>query len=185
MAFPRVKMVTSIKQRCKDFRSSSRSPLEIQDGAQTGLTLVKSAILLYSQTSSYTITTGKNTSMGFQIYFWVFTLLMFVSYADLFGSNPRLYDVLDFPVSLAALTGLYGYAYRKRIGEQRIWQLFFLFLIGWDLFYASISLPPAGQSPMEYNITLFLACLMIAPVYMALFFYAFRSPELWGSEQQK
>jgi hypothetical protein len=120
--------------------------------------------------------------MAFKAYFWFFLTLLVLTHAQVFAGKIAPYDMMDLPFSLMALAGLFGYAYRRRIAHPRFWMIYFFVQIGWDLFYISskpFALPDSG-SLTEFNISLFFSCLLVAPFYMGLYNYAFRSTGLWN-----
>jgi hypothetical protein len=119
--------------------------------------------------------------MAYKVYFWFLLTLLVLTYAQTFSAQVSLYDLMDLPFSMVALTGLFGYVYNRRVGLQRFWVAFFCVQIGWDLFYVSqrtFQLPENG-SLAEFNVGLFFSCLLVAPCYIALFRYAFRRTGLW------
>jgi hypothetical protein len=93
-----------------------------------------------------------------------------------------LLDVLDIPISLIALVGVFGYAYKRKIIGERFWQFWLFVAIGWDILVhgALEDFSDLGEiSTIEIGIGLAVAALLILPQYIALYLYGFRSTALW------
>ncbi len=56
--------------------------------------------------------------MAWKIYFWLLIMLLGYSYYELFGGDTQFYDYFDLPISLIAIFGLFGYAYKKKIFNE-------------------------------------------------------------------
>lgn len=131
---------------------------------------------------------GPPRRRGWTVYLWIIAPLTAVSLAYLWlTGNPRLLDLADLLSIVAGLAGLYGYAYRKRIGDVRFWRAFAPGVVVWDLVLNSV-LVPAGlayQHPDVLNQSqgeLVLGLVINLPIYVALFLYAYRSADLWAGE---
>jgi hypothetical protein len=121
-----------------------------------------------------------------QVYFWMTAVstgsaLFFLATLGSF----QLVDLLDFAFVSVGLAGLFGYACRHPIGSPRLWKLWFPFQIAWDtsveLIFAPLGLAHVIGSAAETPSTLetALGYLFLAPFYIALYRYGFRSAELW------
>ncbi len=129
--------------------------------------------------------------MGWKIYFWVLTGILILTYSDIFFNDPIVYDFIDLPITITAMVGLFGYAYKKCIAHAGLWRKWFFIIIVWDLLYnlyfrvdllkeATVHEQPL---PLAFWIILFLvASVIILPEYIALYLYGFRSKQLWDEK---
>jgi hypothetical protein len=93
------------------------------------------------------------------------------------GSEVSALTFANWTLSVALLTALWGYALRRRIGNERYWRAVFWLV----LFANAVMLIPVLLG--DRVIALFTAALtlLIVPAYLAVYLYAYRSPELWTS----
>lgn len=127
---------------------------------------------------------------AWKIYFW-FSLALFVlglgihvvktddeqTYADF------IIDVLGFIIEIIALIGLYAFVSQVALGKRFFWVAFFFLNLGFFLWSMamSLSLAPTLPEPVTFWVTLFiLVFVLLAPQFVAIFLYAFRSPKLWA-----
>jgi len=108
-----------------------------------------------------------------KIYFWLLT----IAYALMFGSEVfkgtlDLLHGLDYMLSWVGLVGFFGYIYKRRFFKPVFWKVYFPIQLIWDL-VLSIKFMP--QSPVVLVIiTLTLGFILLLPLYIALFKYAYR-----------
>lgn len=123
--------------------------------------------------------------MGWKIYFCCLTLLLVSLYVLTFtyflpnsSASMNIAHYLDLPISIVALVGLYGYAFRKRIGHPNLWKVWLVVIVLWDMFY---NLFLSGWTHLELPdmVAFLLAYGILFPEYFALYMYGFRSGELW------
>lgn len=123
--------------------------------------------------------------MGWKIYFCCLTLLLVTLYVLTFAyflpnssASMNIAHYLDLPISIVALVGLYGYAFRKRIGHPNLWKVWLVIIVLWDMFY---NLVLSGWTHLELvDMVIFLLVYgILFPEYFALYMYGFRSGELW------
>ena len=123
--------------------------------------------------------------MAWKIYFWILLLLLLLAYTAIFMGMPSIWDLLDSFISLVAITGLFSYAYKKRILTPKFWSIVFVTIIAWDFTYNLILtdyLGVAQQIEQDYksSIATKLASLaLVIPEYIALYLLAFNSDLLW------
>ena len=126
--------------------------------------------------------------MGWRIYFWVLAALYGFGVLFVFGAGPTAIDLVDVLISALALTGLYGYVFQKRVFSRDFWTKWPLFP-AWDFLYNVVltGILGLGIQPDEdvsggeqFWLTLVLF-LFLLPLYLALFRYATRSPDVWGT----
>ena len=117
--------------------------------------------------------------MGWKIYFCILTGLLLVLYAITFsGSVMGVVHYLDVPISLVALVGVYGYAFKRPIGHHNFWKIWFCLIVLWDAFYNLVLPEPAVFQPADL-VAILIGYGIIIPGYIALYLYGFRSQRLW------
>ena len=95
-------------------------------------------------------------------------------------------DAVDLAATSVGLSGLFAYAFRLRLASPGFWKAWLPVQIGWDLL-ATLWLAPLGlafrfEEPDPTSaLDLALGILFLLPLYVALFRYARRSPEIWQS----
>jgi hypothetical protein len=86
-------------------------------------------------------------------------------------------EVLDDFVTVVAMLGLVGYAFRRAFLRQQMWMLW---AVLFPLSNAAIGMwVYPQQNGTGARIGYFVAMLLLSPQYWAVFHYAYRSPELW------
>jgi hypothetical protein len=121
--------------------------------------------------------------LGWKLYFWLSLVLYPLSLLMLGVQWMQPLDVLDLLVTGTGLTGLLGYVYSRRIAGRRFWRRWLPFQLSWDIAIVMLwaplglsqNLPVAPGSAVERTTSL----LFLIPLYIGLFRYAFRSPDLW------
>jgi len=90
-------------------------------------------------------------------------------------------EALDYGVTTVALTGLFGYAFRRPVVGplfgRRIWMVLSVFIPLWDVAMGAWIYP--RQSGTGVEMEYFVAMLLFLPQYLALVRYAYSSRELW------
>jgi len=121
--------------------------------------------------------------IGWKVYLWVMVLLL--ATVPILGVQwIQPLDLVDLGISIAGTAGLFGYAYRRHIGSRSFWRAWLPIEVVWDLAIV-LFLAPIGMAQQYPNAepSTFLedaiGILVLTPLYLALYFYAFRSPELW------
>jgi hypothetical protein len=122
---------------------------------------------------------------GWKAYFWVVAAsaassLLFLATLGSF----QILDALDFVFVAIGLTGVFGYAHRRPLAIEQLWKLWLPLQITWDAIVELVFVPlglahvlgPEAPSALETT----LGYLFLAPYYIALYRYGFRSAELWG-----
>lgn len=83
---------------------------------------------------------------------------------------------------IGALTGVYGYSYRKIILNNNIWKVILLFVIAVDIysfskvFAVDVELPSFTSGAIA---SMALVQLIMLPQYIALFLYGWKSYDIW------
>ncbi len=112
----------------------------------------------------------ENLTMFWKTYFWVITSLIIVGYASEGFSS--YWEIIDLPVLICALVGLFSYAYKKRIFNKIFWKSFLPIYIIWDLTYNLVLSPEYSEEPIE-TIVILIGLIIALLLYIALFKYAF------------
>ena len=70
-----------------------------------------------------------------KVYFWIWAGMHLLIYPLWLIAEGTLPKYIDAAVSLLALLGIYGFAYKKKIFNPLFWRIGFFLFIGWDIFY--------------------------------------------------
>lgn len=83
-----------------------------------------------------------------------------------------------------ALVGVYGYVYGIAIGWREFWAGYLVLAIALDLAAAVLGywLEPLRDTVLA--LILLLVAVLLLPMYVALWRYAFRSPQIWSPQTQ-
>ncbi len=122
--------------------------------------------------------------MAWKIYFFFFCALYFLSYWAGWGERWIVYAYLDAPIQIVLLAGVYGYAFKKRIGSAGFWQKWLPFVVVWDLAGLFIHYDPSqdNEAAVFMGIAIYILYLIIIPAYCALYFYGHKSGKLWNPQ---
>ncbi len=139
--------------------------------------------------------------MGWKIFFWIFTLIIIaatgLSMAESLSiilpeeGDPResevwtWWDWVYLPILGISIAGLFGYAYKKTIGERPFWRRFFVFLIIVDIIdtfheYNIGTFDPEVMWRPEITFSILIA--LAIPYYLALYLYGYKSEKLWNPQ---
>ena len=104
------------------------------------------------------------------------------------SESPTVFDVLDVPMEVIALLGVFAFLSRMRVLGQDYWRVFMPALVAWDLTYNLIlawetdlalrALELRAEEGLWWVLAVGLA--LMTPVYAALLLYAYRSPAIWA-----
>jgi len=119
--------------------------------------------------------------VAWKIYFFVYSALVILSYGAGWGERWIAYDYLDIPVQIVLLAGLYGYAFKKQIGNAGFWRKWLPLVVVWDLAGLLIRYDSSqdNERAVLMGVVIYLAYLIIIPAYCALYFYGHKSEKLW------
>ncbi len=125
--------------------------------------------------------------MFWKCYFWVLTILLSLRHLavyDLTGGFSRIWEVIDIPMDVVLVIGLFGFCWERRIFFKLFWKMYFVAFSVWFIagnFFipqpqevAEID-PPVAFQNFDMGLSITLSILM----FVALFLYAFRSSEIW------
>ena len=122
-------------------------------------------------------------SIIWKMYFFFITLLSIFGFTVLyFDPNFGLVEILSIILFIPATIGLFGYIFRKKILNPKLWNLFFLGYIAWSILYIFVSEidQQAGMSEMEYIISMTIGWVLSIPGYLALFYYGRITCSIWS-----
>ena len=93
---------------------------------------------------------------------------------------------IDVPISVAALVGVFGYAYRRPIATRGLWGTCAVLVVAWDMLvnfgvinhFASSTTFELSSSIVRGSVITLLTLPLVAPAYLALFFYAYELPRM-------
>ena len=110
------------------------------------------------------------------IYAWPITLILIIvllPVADRIG----LLLTLDLVMSLPAIFALHFHIWDKRVWPSTFWKPYAFAFIAWELLYNMVLVPmDTGEA---FDPTQFIVPMILLPLYIALFRYAFRK---WNRE---
>ena len=116
--------------------------------------------------------------VGWWLYFWV---LVLSNVTSIFLDPPDLEDWMLLLLSGIALVGLWGYLRNRALGHRLFWVAFFGISVAAIAYYLT---QPFLVDPAWRNLVLggaVIGLFLSAPLLLALWRYAFRSPHIWGS----
>jgi hypothetical protein len=116
--------------------------------------------------------------MAWKIYSWCFAVVLIAAHILSFIEKVTLLNILDVPISLIALIGLFGFSYKKKITNQRFWQVFIFILICWDILLEYLRGEFSFTSITDI-VMLLIVLLITLPEYIALYKYAFSKRIHW------
>jgi len=123
--------------------------------------------------------------MVWKSYFWLLFVILLSGYYLLFTGTPTIWDKLDLVFTAFAVTGLFAYAYKEVIFNQKFWSFWLILIVAWDLVYNILLTSYFGvaqqfEPRQELNIIeILIGYLFIVPEYLALYLLAFHSETLW------
>ena len=88
-------------------------------------------------------------------------------------------------MAATALVGVFGFVSRMRILSPVFWRVFMPALLAWDIAYnfvlvGQLDLAMQSVEPMEgFPWDLVAGVTFLAPMYVALFLYGYRSKPIW------
>ena len=115
-------------------------------------------------------------------------MFLFGSVLSIRSESPTVFDGLDVPMAATALVGVFGFVSRMRILSPVFWRVFMPALRAWDITYnfvlagyldfAMRSVEPVEGFPWD----LVAGVTFLAPMYVALFLYGYRSKPIWSGQ---
>ena len=112
--------------------------------------------------------------MIWKVYAWLLLLLTATSWLGLLRAEISTRDVIDIPVSIVLIVGVFGYAFRRTLLVAAFWRVWLVAQIAWDVSYNVLGLDREGRA-----LALYLA--FTVPAYVALLLYGYFSEPVWRS----
>lgn len=123
------------------------------------------------------------THIFWKIYFWFLLVVVGLLFGASLVLGLDMIKILDSPVSLIALAGLFGFAYQKTIGGSIFWKVWLPFVVVWDIFVNFLWNGVSGLydlSTLEIAFVIAIFYLLFLGEYVALYLYGFCSPKIWS-----
>ena len=128
-------------------------------------------------------------SILWQMYFVLFVCLNVLGVGILFSEeNFGIIEIIDLPMTLISIIGLYGYVFSKRIHKQSFWFSFFWVYLVFSFVYPFLSEiefladdPELSDAENKFlNIFVIVTMIpLILPAFIGLLLYALPSNKLW------
>ncbi len=106
--------------------------------------------------------------------YWLYLLFLFCRLVYPWQAE-GVEEWIDAGLMLPSLLGLYGFAFQKNLLKKPLWKLYFVTLLTWDFYYHFLLQGLKRQCPPSPEALILLVTL--APMYLALFQYAFLAKE--------
>lgn len=110
-------------------------------------------------------------------YFWFLVVLAAIS--PFFGPLD-LTDWASWAFDLIGLIGLWAYLRRRPVVSRHLWSAYFLVAVAVTLYYSVTLFAEETEFPALVIGVLAIALAVSFPLFLALWRYAFRCPEVWG-----
>ena len=126
-------------------------------------------------------------SIFWKIYFFIFVGLTSLEFISV-SIETTIWEIVNIPIMIIAIIGLYGYVFSKNFYKQYFWLCFFVFLIIWDAVYFIVVGVPSDPELTEIEnkyIGLFAIAftyILMTPAYIGLLFYGLPSNKLWKDD---
>ena len=131
-------------------------------------------------------------SILWKMYFVLFVCLNVLGVGILFSEeNFGIIEIIDLPMTLISIIGLYAYVFSKRIHKQSFWFSFFWVYLVFSFVYPFLSEiefladdPELSDAENKFlNIFVIVTMIpLILPAYIGLLFYGLPSNKLWKDD---
>jgi hypothetical protein len=115
---------------------------------------------------------------------YVAVLTLFVIVGELSnlsqGAAPNAITLANWVLTVVLLTAVWGYALQKPLGARRYWRAAFWIV----LFATAVMLLPVASGSTETIVFTAALLALVVPAYLAAFLYAYRSPQLWRTDEE-
>jgi len=127
-------------------------------------------------------------SILWKMYFVLYVCLNVLGVGILFSEeNFGIIEIIDLPMTLISIIGLYGYVFSKRIHKQSFWFSFFWVYLVFSFVYPFLSeieflADPELSDAENKFLNIFgvvFAITFSLPAYIGLLFYGLPSNKLW------
>jgi len=100
-----------------------------------------------------------------KIYFWIFSFVIIISI--FFINSGSKHEWIMVSLDIVGLIGLFGFAYQKRILSNIFWRGWWVAAVANEILFIATS----GKNFI--SVTSVITLILIFPMYVALFIYAF------------
>jgi hypothetical protein len=107
-----------------------------------------------------------------------FALMLGLTALSLLSSISSPLDLATSIVSAFGLAGLWGYIRQVAVGWRLLWAAYFALSLALNVAMLTLTLVELGPSSELFAVWL-LVSLLVFPLYLALWRYAYRSPAAW------
>lgn len=130
------------------------------------------------------VTGVKSTAskLRWKIFFWIILFLEVLSViSEIIDPEKNLHSIIvEILVYSAILTGLFGFAFSKKIFSQKPWRYLIPIGISWDMFtLTELSDLYAVETQAIFVIILIIVLPISVLQYFALYKYSFKSDDIW------
>lgn len=122
------------------------------------------------------------TNIFWKIYFWFLLAIVGFLFGGFLVQGLDMIKILDFPISLVSLAGLFGYAYHKGIGVSLFWKAWLPVVFVWDVSTNFLWDGVFGFYGLDWvEVTALIAVFygIFMAEYVALYLYGYRSGKIW------
>jgi hypothetical protein len=99
------------------------------------------------------------------------------------ASLDRLAEWASLPLYIVQLVGLFGFIYWRRIGSSLLWKLVFgatVLELVWAAYEMAVETSPLFSDDLSFFLAMAVGgIVLLLPLLVALYIYAFRSRVLW------
>ena len=106
------------------------------------------------------------------IYAWPISLLLVVTYSDLFREF-KLLQCIDLIVSIPSLLALHFYIWDKKIGKATYWKRYLFVFFAWELVF-NLFLEPMKEWKKLDSHEWIIVPVILLPLYVGLIRYSYR-----------
>lgn len=125
------------------------------------------------------------TNILWKVYFCFLTAVVLVFLGGSITGPVSAIKIIDIPLSLIALAGLFGFAYQKSILMKTFWKVLLPVVVVWDLFANFLWNGVSGLRDFAWLEIVFVIAVyyvLFSAEYAALYLYGFRSKKIWNKE---
>jgi hypothetical protein len=110
--------------------------------------------------------------VGLSFYYWEET-----------ASLDRIAEWMSLPMYIVQLIGLFGFIYWRRIGSSLLWKFVFgatVLELVWAVYEMAVETSPFPRDDLMFLLAMAVGgTVLLLPLLVALYIYAFRSQGLW------
>jgi len=118
-----------------------------------------------------------------KVYFWFLTVVVLALLGGSIMQGVTAIKIVDIPISLVALAGVFGFAYQKSVLTGVFWKAWLPVVILWDIFANFVwdgRAQMEGLGLLDIIVVVAFFYLLFLPGYIALYQYGFRSERIWN-----